>query len=156
MMPEPASCRITLEKGVLVCRFTLSAEAQAAPEAHLFLGGKQVATALATRSGAEIFEARFRLPAAAQQDGAMVLDVYLAGDARHLGRYTIMNGQPPSADLASSVAMLEAELQALKRAFMADGSVPKLTTSERPLLVAEAVQQALAAVNDGASPDADS
>lgn len=142
-MPEPGKASVSLSRGALTCR--LSSD-QVAPgqEVELRVGGIATATALAGGAAGNAVTAEFAVPQTALQDGATALDFHALPDGTHLARYTLFCGAELPADAASALALLQAEVQTLKRAFMAEAAVAKLAADERPLLVAEAVEQALA------------
>ncbi|MFK7942713.1 MAG: hypothetical protein AB8B85_07375 [Paracoccaceae bacterium] len=141
-MAEPIMTSIHLVDGTLIVRLSSDLALPHNAEAELRLAGMRVAAAPITPriDGAEVM---FPLPKGAQSDGVALLDVHLLPDGAHLARYTMFCGAPLPQDAATTMAMLQAEVQALKHAFMADAAVPKLTRAERPLVVAEAVEQAL-------------
>lgn len=154
-MPETVAARLRLDQGTLVCIFARPTEADELPKTELRLGGELVATRWAETDPSGELVVRFPLPMAAQRDGAMVLDISISDAGPHLARYTIFNGAPPAEDLATTVELLRADLQALKRAFMEEAQVAKLNSTERPLLIAEAVEQTLDAISAQAEVEND-
>lgn len=95
-------------------------------------------------------DGRFRLdapmPEAAVRDGLSAVVFVRAEAGEILATYPLSAGKPLDGDVRAELAALQAELAALKRAFMADGHDRKLRAAERPLIVAEAVEAAEAAL----------
>lgn len=154
-MSEPFDAKLRLEQGTLVCRFVRPADMDQFPEVELRMGGEVIAKIYAEADASSGLVARFPIPVEALRDGAVILDVSFANASAHLGRYTMFNGAPPTEDLATTIELLRADLQALKRAFLEEAQVAKLSRAEGPLLIAEAVEQALAAVSGQSGSDGD-
>lgn len=142
-MAESLKTEIKLIKGRLTARIP-SLLISPAAEIELRLGGAPVATAHVSERTTEFAEVSFALPEAAQSDGVALLDFHMLPEGTHLARYTLFCGDRLPDDPIAALALLQAEVQTLKRAFMTDAAVPKLTLTERPLLIAEAVEQSLA------------
>ena len=115
-------------------------------ELELRLGGVRVATAMAVAADPGWTSVTFAVPPAALTDGAAFLDLHALPQGEHLARYTLFCGAALPDDAASALALLQEEVQSLKRAFMAEAASRKLTMAERPLLIAEAVEAALAEI----------
>lgn len=150
-MPDKVGTTISLVNGSLLAEFPDGSVPPGA-EVELRLGGVPVAKARLPDTGDGPAQLSFALPEAAQNDGVSLLDLHALPDGSHLARYTLFCGAAVPEDFTTALALLQAEVQTLKRAFMADAAVPKLTLVERPLLIAEAVEQSLAAL---ATPDPD-
>ena len=133
---------------------TIPAHEMETGEVELRLGGKPIATATITSAGPGPSEAILSLPASALSDGVALLDLHRQDTGAHLARYTMFNGAALPTDLVSTVELLRAEVQALKRAFMDDASIAKLRAADRPLVVAEAVEETLSAL-ESAAPGTD-
>lgn len=86
------------------------------------------------------------VPAAVLDEGVMVLTVQEAASGTVRARYPIAAGQGVGEDVLVALAGLEADLAALRRAFLTAMADPPLTRAERPLLLAEAVQAMAALV----------
>lgn len=109
-------------------------------QVELRVGGRAFGTGAVSEyeEGARV---RFPLPSSALNDGVSLVDLFRIPEGTHLGRYTLYGGDAMPDDIVAEVAMLWAELQALKKAFLTDAADPKLRAADRGLLVAEAVQK---------------
>lgn len=156
-MTDPAAdVRIRLLHGVLQAELPAAALGDQADSVELWLDGARCAKAqpeTAEGGGARV---SFPLPGAAQRDGAVVLDMHLAATGAHLGRYTIFAGGSVPDDVVSELALLRAEMETLKQAFLRDAAEPKLRRADRGLMIADAVEAALAEQAPASTSGADS
>lgn len=153
-MTPPSGTRLedlSLREGVF--RAHLPGDHQA-ESIDLLVDGQKVAAARVSTGpqGACIMEAA--LPIDVLKDGFATV-VFMIPETREiLATYPISAGRPLSQDIRAKVETLTAELSALRRAFMADGMDHKLRAVDRPLIVAEAAEAALAALTAHLQEDA--
>jgi len=121
----------------------------AAPALVLAVDGRPMADAVPEQAGAGEIAVSAALPAQALGDGVTVLVLQDRATGAPLASYPVRAGGSVYVDLAAELALLRAEVAALKRAFMMDASTPKLRAVERALIVEEAAERALAAMKDG-------
>lgn len=124
-------------------RGLLTADGQTdAPVLEMVADGQGAGTVRLTRvNGGWTVEAS--LAPEVLSDGIVVVVFRLQGSEAPLAVYPIQSGPArPNTDTAQELALLRAEFEALKRAFLKDASVPKLRAAERSLIVAEAAEEA--------------
>lgn len=150
----PGEISLSLKDGRLLVSMAAEGLAGDRVPLELWLDGRCVATAEAQIESSRV-EASFAVPAAAMRDGAVVLDVHAFEGGGLLGRYALLAGDAVPEDALAELALLRAELEALKKAFLRDGADPKLRRADRGLIVAEAVERAVTEVRAVTHPGAD-
>lgn len=143
---------LSLTKGVLTAKLSAGdaqadASANPPPTLHLCIGTAAVrhpVTLAQQEQGSFIIQAT--VPPIALSDGVIVLTLRDSATDIPLASYPIRAGGDVDRDLAADLALLRAEVAALKLAFLTEANTAKLRAVERPLIVAEAVENALAAV----------
>ena len=100
-----------------------------------------VAEAAAADGGEAAISAQ--IPSSALSDGYSALTLRDQTSKQVMGTYPILAGASLGKDGAAELALLRAEFDALKAAFLADAAEPKLRTVERDIIVAQAVEAAI-------------
>ncbi|MEM7056674.1 MAG: hypothetical protein AAF557_03735 [Pseudomonadota bacterium] len=133
-----------LHRGTIRGTLTSASGASEPPEVEICVNGEVVGRA-DIQTGPSGFKVSAPLPAEALGDGVTTVVFRLVNDKSVLGRYPVLAGSALDGDIVADVARLKAEVEALKAAFLAEAHTPKLRAVERDLIVAEAVESALAA-----------
>lgn len=104
-----------------------------------------------TVSGASVPNVRWPVPAELLRDGWLSVRFVDRASASEVGRFDIVAGAGLDDSLAADIVDLRAEVALLKRAFLADAADPRLRSSERALIIAEAIEafQAIDAADAG-------
>ncbi|MEO0360087.1 MAG: hypothetical protein AAF322_03215 [Pseudomonadota bacterium] len=141
---------LTLSGGVFRARLR-GEEAPSPPRITLLIRGEAVGEAAVVETP-DGWRLEAEAPAEAIGDGVAAI-VFAAEDGSILARYPIAAGAALAEDLAAELASLRAELDQLKRAFRAELGAGALRRDERPLIVAEALDEveALLAARDRAA-----
>ena len=119
------------------------------PSINICVGGEVIGNAETTQND-DGFAVTAPIPAEALADGVTTIVFRLSTDQSVLGSYPIRAGSALDGDVVTDIAVLKTEVDALKAAFLAEAHSPKLRAVERDLIIAEAVEAALAA---GAAAD---
>ena len=137
-----------LNRGVLRGTLSTSEEDPNPPEIEFCVDGDVIGKAEVSAKG-EGFEISAKLPAEVLSDGVTTVVFRRCSDHSVLGAYPIRAGESLNADVVTDLAVLRAEFDALKAAFLADAHDPKLRAVERDIIVAEAIEAAASAVSRG-------
>lgn len=139
-----------LQRGTLLCTLSNDDRDAIPPPVQLCIDGETISEAEVTPHS-DKFTLSAELPAAAINEGVTTV-VFRAGTTI-LGAYPIKAGAALDADVVGDLAMLRAEFEALKAAFMADVHDPKLRVVERDVIIAEAVEAIVSAQATRSVPD---
>lgn len=126
-----------LERGTILGTLSNTDHAALPPRVQIYIDGDVVGQADVTPQ-ADGFLMSAQLPPEAINEGTTTV-VFRSG-VSILGAYPIRAGVALEADVVGDLALLRAEFEALKAAFMADAHDPKLRAVERDLIIAEAVE----------------
>ena len=133
----PVLSGLTLADGVVDAHL---ADAGPDPAVDLVVDGRAVAAARLTPDPAGGWRVAARLPRDCVREGTVAVVFADRATGAQLGVYVLRAGAGVEGDLAAEVAMLRAELDALKRAFLAEAWQEKLRSTERPVIVAEVLE----------------
>ncbi len=133
----PAISALHLNDGVFEAIVTVAGQA---PKIDLITGAGVIKPAALRPNDDGTWSLSVKVPGDALSDGTLAI-VFVARDTSHqLASYVIRAGHPEHDNLADQVAVLRAEFDALKRAFLDEAWHEKMRKSERPVIVAEILE----------------
>lgn len=138
----------TLERGVLRGRIVANDKFQPLPRIELCIEQTPIALVEIVTTSEDQANWSVRVPGEALSDGLTILLFRDADSKAAVGTYLLRAGSGIDDDALAELAAVRAELDALKRAFLADASEPKLRVIERDMIVAQAVEAATTALAD--------
>lgn len=133
----PVLTGLTLFDGVFSAMIGGSARE---PAVDLVVDGAVVASARAEAAGDDAWRIEARLPRQCLRDGVTAVIFVDRPSHAQLAAHVVRAGPEPEEDLVAEIAVLRAELDALKRAFLGEAWHEKLRAAERPVIVAEVLE----------------
>lgn len=90
------------------------------------------------------------LPTELMRDGQVSVRFVNPATDTEIGRYDVIAGAGLEGNMAAELLRLRAEFDLFRRAFLADAADPRLRAADRAMIVAEAAEAALAALEKDA------
>ena len=130
----PTIMDLRLTEGVLTGEVRCSA---ALPEISMLTGDGPPVPVTSTEAGAGTWTLRVKLPKQVVSDGTQAVVLVDRDSGRPLASYLVRCGVPEAGDPHDQIAVLRAEFDALKRAFLEEAWHTKMRAAEKPVIIAE-------------------